>query len=76
MSGLDELKNNTSIGRKNYFDDFSRFIKIYFIKTKYEAGNMFFKYKAEVENQLDKKIKRLRLDKGGECGDNFLKDFC
>ena len=37
---------------------------------------MFLKFKAEVENQLDKKIKRLRSDKGGEYGDDYLKEFC
>lgn len=37
---------------------------------------MFLKFKTEVENQLDKKIKRLRSDRGGEYGTNFLKDFC
>ena len=33
------------------------------------------KYKAEVENQLDRKIKRLRSDRGGECGTNSLTSF-
>ncbi|OMO89770.1 Integrase, catalytic core [Corchorus capsularis] len=31
-----------------------------------EAFDMFLKYKAEVENQLNKKIKRVRSDRGGE----------
>ncbi|KAL4342226.1 hypothetical protein GQ457_08G033870 [Hibiscus cannabinus] len=31
-----------------------------------EAFQMFLKYKAEVENQLNKKIKRVRSDRGGE----------
>ena len=37
---------------------------------------MFLKYKAEVENQLDKRIKRLRADRGGEYSTKFLKEFC
>lgn len=37
---------------------------------------MFLKYKAEVENQLDLKIKRLRFDRGGEYSTNSLKQFC
>ncbi|KAK8988278.1 hypothetical protein V6N11_065873 [Hibiscus sabdariffa] len=31
---------------------------------------------AEVENQLDRRIKRLRSDRGGEYGSNFLKEVC
>jgi len=37
---------------------------------------MFLKYKAEVENQLDRKIKRLRSDRGGEYDTNSLTFFC
>ena len=35
---------------------------------------MFLSYKAEVENQLDRKIKRIRSDKGGEYIP--LNDYC
>ena len=35
---------------------------------------MFLLYKAEVENQLNKGIKRVRSDKGGECV--LFNDFC
>ena len=37
---------------------------------------MFIKFKIEVENQKDKKIKRLRSDRGGEYGSSLLKSFC
>jgi len=37
---------------------------------------MFLKYKAEVENQLDQKIKRLRTDRGVEYETNSLTSFC
>jgi len=57
-------------GGKNYFmtfiDDYSRYTKVYLIKHKDEAFDMFLSYKTEVENQLDKKIKRIRSDRGGE----------
>jgi len=33
---------------------------------------MFLKYKAEVENRLDRKIKRLRSNRGGEYNTNSL----
>ncbi|XP_056698018.1 uncharacterized protein [Spinacia oleracea] len=35
------------------------------LRLKDEAEEMFFKYKAEVENQLDRNIKRLSSDRGG-----------
>ena len=49
-----------------FIDDYSRYTKVYLIKHKDEAFNVFSKYKAEVENQLNKKIKRIRSDRGGE----------
>jgi len=67
---LADLKQTMSRGGKNYFvtfiDDFSRYTKVYLIKHKDEAFNMFLTYKAEVENLLNKKIKRIRSDRGGE----------
>ncbi|KAL0352264.1 UNVERIFIED_CONTAM: Retrovirus-related Pol polyprotein from transposon TNT 1-94 [Sesamum calycinum] len=79
-SDLADFKNTFSKGGKKYYisfvDDFSRYTKINLLKSKDEASEMFLKYKAEVENQLDKKIKRLRYDRGGEYGTNFLKEFC
>ena len=36
----------------------------------------FIKYKNEVENQLSKKIKRFRSDKGGEYESNHFNTFC
>ena len=79
-SDLADFRTTTSRGGKNYYvsfvDDYSRFTKIYLIKTKDEAGSMFLKFKAESENQLGKKIKRLRSDRGGEYSDKTLKEFC
>jgi len=37
---------------------------------------MFLKYKAEVKNQLDRKIKRLKSDRDGEYNTNSLTIFC
>ena len=77
---LADFKNTVSRGGKAYFitfiDDFSRYAKVYLLRTKDEAEEMFLKHKAEVENQLDRKIKRLRSDRGGEYGTIFLKIFC
>jgi hypothetical protein len=48
-------------GGKRYFmtliDDATRFFYIYLLKTKDEALNCIKIYKAEVETQLEKKIK-------------------
>jgi hypothetical protein len=53
-------KNGVLIeGGQRYFmimiDDVSRYCYIYLLKTKDEALNCFKTYKAEVENQLEKK---------------------
>jgi transposase InsO family protein len=40
------------------------------LKTKDNALNCFKTYKVEVENQLEKKIKRFRSDRGGEYFSN------
>ena len=49
-----------------FIGDFTRYIKVYFLKHKDKALEMFSIYKTKVENQLNRKIKRLRLNKGGE----------
>ena len=65
---LADFKNNVSRGGKRYYvtfiDDFSRYTKVYLLRSKDKAKEMFLKYKAEVENQLDRKFKRLRSDRG------------
>jgi hypothetical protein len=49
---------------------------VYLLKTKDEAFNYFKTYKAEVENQLERKIKLLRSDRGGEYFSNVFDEFC
>ena len=44
-----------------FIDDYSRFTKVYLLRNKDEAFDMFLSYKAEVENQLDRKIKRIKF---------------
>ena len=48
---------------------------MYLLKSKDEAIENFFFYKNEVENQLNKKIKVLRSDRGGEYESPFF-DVC
>ena len=59
-----------------FIDDCTRFCYVYLLKTKDEALHYFKVYKAEVENQLEKKIKRLRSDRGGEYFSNEFSEFC
>ena len=57
-------------------DDATRFCYVYLLRTKDEALDYFKIYKAEVENQLERKIKRLRPDRGGEYFPKIFDEFC
>jgi transposase InsO family protein len=67
-------------GGKKYFmtliDDSTRYCYVYLLKTKDEALDFFKIYKAEVENQLERKIKRVRSDRGGEYFSNEFNLLC
>jgi transposase InsO family protein len=67
-------------GGKKYFitfiDDSTRFCYVYLLKTKDEALYYFKIYKAEVENELEKKIKYLRSNRGEEYFSNEFTEFC
>ena len=58
-----------------FIDDYSRYTRVYILRNKDEARNAFIKYKNEVKNQLSKKIKRLRIDRGVEYESNPLTLF-
>ena len=79
-SDLCEMNGVLTKGGKKYFmtliDDCTRFCYVYLLKTKDEAFNYFKIYKAEVENQLERKIKRVRSDRGGEYFSNEFTLFC
>ncbi|KAG8480618.1 hypothetical protein CXB51_024788 [Gossypium anomalum] len=49
-----------------FIDDYSRYGYLYLIHEKSQSLDVFKTYKAEVENQLNKKIKNVRSDRGGE----------
>ena len=57
-------------GNYQYFitftNDFSRYDYVYLMKHKSESFEKFKEFQNEVQNQLDKKIKTLRSDRGGE----------
>jgi transposase InsO family protein len=67
-------------GGKRYFmtliDDASRYCYVYLLKTKDEALDYFKIFKVEAENQLERKIKRLRSDRGGEYFPIIFDEFC
>ncbi|KAJ9545177.1 hypothetical protein OSB04_024884 [Centaurea solstitialis] len=49
-----------------FTDDFSRYGYVYLMRHKSESFEKFKEYQNEVQNQLDRKIKFLRSDRGGE----------
>ena len=79
-SDICELNGHLTRGRNRYFitfiDDHSRFTHVYLMKNKDQAFDMFKRYKVLVENQLEKKIKILRSDRGGEYFSIEFSVFC
>jgi hypothetical protein len=69
-----EMNSVLTEGGQRYFmtmiHDAFRYCYVYLLKTKDDALNYFKTYKAEVENQLEKKIKRFMSDCGGEYFSN------
>ena len=79
-SDLCEMNGVLTKGEKRYFmtliDDAYRFCYVYLLQTKDEALNYLKIYKTEVENQLERKIKHLRSDRGGEYFPKIFDEFC
>jgi transposase InsO family protein len=79
-SDLREMNGVLTKGGKRYFmtliDDSTRFCYIYLLKSKDEGLHYFKIYRVEVENQLERKIKQLRSDRGGEYFSNTFDIFC
>ncbi|KAI3815113.1 hypothetical protein L1987_14769 [Smallanthus sonchifolius] len=79
-SDICELNGMLTRGGKRYFitfcDDSSRYLYVYLLRTKDEAFDAFKIYKAEVENQLEKRIKILRSDRGGEYFNQKFDAYC
>ena len=49
-----------------FIDDFSRYGYLYLIHEKSQSLEVFKSFKVEVENQLNKRIKNVISDRGGE----------
>ena len=77
-SDLGDLKQTMTTEDKKFYvtfiDDYSMFIRVYLFRIKDEAFDMFLSYKGEVENQLYRKIKRIRSDR--ESKYIPLNDYC
>ena len=58
-----------------FIHDHSKFCYTYLLKFKDEVHDWFKVYKAEAENQLEKKIKILKSDRG-EYTSNDMTKFC
>ena len=75
---LRDLKQTMTRGGKKFYvtsiDDYSRFTRVYLLRNKDEAFDMFLSYKSKVENHLNRKIKRIKSDRGGEY--IHLNDYC
>ena len=54
-----------------FTDDYSRYGYLYLLHEKSQSLDMFKIYKAKVENQLNRKIKAVRSDRGGEYYDRY-----
>ena len=52
------------------------FPNMYLLNSKDEVMNIFITYKAEVENQLNKNVKVLKFDQGGEYESNEFSKLC
>ena len=77
---LGDLKNTMNRGGKRFYitfiDEYSKYTRVYLLRNKDEVMDALIKYKNEVENQLSKKIKRLRSNRGVEYESNPVKTFC
>ena len=78
-SDVCDMKVVQTKGGKKYFitfiDDCTRYYYVYLSRSKNEAIEAFIQYTNEFENQLNKKIKVLRSDRGREYESPFG-EFC
>ena len=58
-----------------FIDDYSRKTWIHFLKNKSEVFEKFKEFKALIENQLEKRIKTLRSNNGGEYNSKEFEAF-
>jgi len=59
-----------------FIDDYSRYGYVYILSHRYEALDVFKRFVAEVETQLDRRVTNLRTDRGQEYFSHMFKEFC
>jgi len=59
-----------------FFDDYSRMMIVMYLREKSKAFEKFKWYLARVEKEIGKRLKCLRLDRGGEFVSNEFNNFC
>ncbi|WVZ17444.1 hypothetical protein V8G54_010426 [Vigna mungo] len=59
-----------------FVDEFSRMTWVFLIKFKSEVLEVFKKYKKQVENESERRIKLLRTDGGGEYTSHEFEEYC
>lgn len=73
------ISPETASGKRYFFllvDDFSKFMWVYFLKSKDEAFGTFKNFQALVETSPGKRVKIFRTDRGGEFTSNEFKSYC
>jgi transposase InsO family protein len=59
-----------------FIDDFSKKTWLYFLRKKYEVFSKFKEFKSLVENQIEKKVKVLRIDNKSEFHGKEFEKLC
>lgn len=73
------ISSETDSSYKYFFlmvNDYSRFMWIYFLRSKDKALKAFKNFCALVENGSQKRVKAFRTDRGGEFTLNAFKEYC
>ncbi|WVY91413.1 hypothetical protein V8G54_036927 [Vigna mungo] len=59
-----------------FIDEFSRMVRVFLIRQKSEVLNTFKCFKKQVEKEVEKHIKLIRTDGGGEYTSRDFEEFC
>nr|GEV11323.1 zinc finger, CCHC-type [Tanacetum cinerariifolium] len=73
------ISPETESGKKYMFlliDECTRYMWVYFLKSKDEALETFKEFKLKVENEVGKKLKSFRTDRGGEFTSREFTRYC
>ena len=73
------MNTQALVGSSHYFaliDDYSRKTWVYFLREKSQAFGKFKEWLAMVEDETGRKLKKLRIDRGGEFLSGEFTTFC